>query len=106
MSNRKLIKIPSCNLGRQSPKNDITALENKHITLPETMFTYDLNILETYLPKMMNKDEVAKIAKIKKEEFGVNDVKEKGKLMQALMKELKGQADGNLVKEVVDRLFV
>jgi len=46
MSNRKLIRIPSFNLGRQSPKNDITALENKHVTLPETLFTYDLNILD------------------------------------------------------------
>lgn len=65
----------------------------------------ELNILETYLPKMMDKNEVEKIAKIKKEELGINDVKEKGKLMQALMKDLKGKADGMTVKEVVDALF-
>jgi len=65
----------------------------------------ELNILETYLPKLMDKSEVEKIAKEKKEELGINDVKEKGKLMSALMKDLKGKADGMTVKEVVDGLF-
>lgn len=65
----------------------------------------ELNILETYLPKMMDRDEVEKIAKLKKEELGISDPKEKGKLMSTLMKELKGKADGGVVKEVVDTLF-
>ncbi|HNW71709.1 MAG TPA: GatB/YqeY domain-containing protein [Candidatus Paceibacterota bacterium] len=65
----------------------------------------ELKILETYLPKMMEKGEVEKIAKDKKEELGISDAKEKGKLMQALMKELKGKADGSTVKEAVDALF-
>ena len=65
----------------------------------------ELNILETYLPKMMDKSEVEKIAQAKKEELGINDAKEKGKLMSALMKDLKGKADGMTVKEVVDALF-
>ena len=65
----------------------------------------ELNILETYLPKMMERDEVAKIAQAKKTELNITDVKEKGKLMSSLMKDLKGKADGALVKEVVDDLF-
>jgi uncharacterized protein len=65
----------------------------------------ELTILETYLPKMMEKNEVEKIAEAKKTELGINDVKEKGKLMSALMKDLKGKADGMTVKEVVDALF-
>ncbi|MEI6580593.1 MAG: GatB/YqeY domain-containing protein [bacterium] len=64
-----------------------------------------LIILEKYLPKMMDLEEVGKIAKAKKEELGINDPKEKGKLMSALMKDLKGKADGNTVKEAVDVLF-
>jgi len=64
-----------------------------------------LAILETYLPKMMKKSEVEKIVKEKKEEFGISDVKEKGKLMSVIMKDLKGKADGMVVKEVVDSLF-
>lgn len=64
-----------------------------------------LAVLETFLPKLMDKAEVEKIVKLKKEELRVSDVKEKGKLMSAIMKELKGKADGTSVKEVVDALF-
>ncbi len=64
-----------------------------------------LAILETYLPKLMEKSEIEKIAKAKREELGINDAAKKGMLMQALMKELKGKADGGMVKEVVDNLF-
>ncbi|MEI7765185.1 MAG: GatB/YqeY domain-containing protein [bacterium] len=65
----------------------------------------ELSILETYLPKLMEKDEVSKIALAKKNELNITDVKEKGKLMQVLMKDLKGKADGMTVKEAVDILF-
>lgn len=64
-----------------------------------------LSILETYLPKLMDKSEVEKIAKDKKEELGISDPTKKGMLMSALMKDLKGKADGMIVKEVVDSLF-
>lgn len=64
-----------------------------------------LAILETYLPKMMERSEVEKIARAKKEELSINDAAKKGMLMSALMKDLKGKADGTLVKEVVDSLF-
>ena len=64
-----------------------------------------LAILEKYLPKMMDKGEVVKIAKAKKEELGVTDATKKGMLMSALMKDLKGKADGMVVKEAVDALF-
>jgi len=64
-----------------------------------------LAILETYLPKLMDKSEVEKIARAKKEELGITDATKKGMLMSALMKDLKGKADGMTVKEVVDSLF-
>ena len=64
-----------------------------------------LAILETYLPKMMDKSEVEKIVKNKKDELGITDATQKGMLMSAVMKELKGKADGTIVKEVVDMLF-
>lgn len=65
----------------------------------------ELAILETYLPKLMDRSEVEKIAKVKKEELGIVDVAKKGILMSALMKELKGRADGSVVKEVVDSIL-
>jgi len=65
----------------------------------------ELSILETYLPKLMDADEVKKIAEAKKAELGITDPAKKGMLMSALMKDLKGKADGGVVKEAVDSLF-
>ena len=67
--------------------------------------TAQLLILETYLPKMMEKSEIEKVVKSKKEELGIIDPAKKGMLMSAVMKELKGKADGTDVKEVVDASF-
>lgn len=64
-----------------------------------------LAILETYLPKMMERGDVEKIVKNKKEELGITDATRKGMLMSVVMKELKGKVDGTLVKEIVDSLF-
>jgi uncharacterized protein YqeY len=65
----------------------------------------ELKILETFLPQSMSKEDIKKIATAKKAELGVTDKAGMGKFMGALMKELKGQADGNDVKEVVESLF-
>ena len=64
-----------------------------------------LAVLETYLPTMMEKSEVEKIAKAKQAELGITDATKKGLLMSAIMKDLKGKADGSAVKEAVDSLF-
>jgi len=66
----------------------------------------ELKILSTYLPEMMSKEEIKKVAEAKKEELGVEDKSRMGILMGAVMAELKGKADGKDVKEVVDNLFV
>jgi len=67
--------------------------------------TAELKILETFLPQTMNKEEIKKIAETKKAELKITDKAGMGKFMGVLMKELKGQADGNDVKEVVESLF-
>lgn len=65
-----------------------------------------LAVLEEFLPTLMSKEEISVIVETKKATFATVDQKEKGKLMAELMKDLKGKADGALVKEVVDALFV
>lgn len=65
----------------------------------------ELTILETYLPKLMGKEQIEKIARAKKEELKIVNVSQKGMLMSVLMKDLKGKADGTMVKDVVDSLF-
>ncbi len=66
----------------------------------------ELVILEKYLPQMMSREEIQKIAEAKKAELGITDKAKIGQFTGVLMKELKGKADGADVKAVVDSLFV
>lgn len=65
----------------------------------------ELKILESYLPQLMNETEIKKIAKTKQKELGITDKSKAGSFMKEMMKELKGKADGAVVKKVVDELF-
>lgn len=65
----------------------------------------ELAVLEGFLPAMMSQDEIRPIAEAKKAELGVEDKSGAGRLVGAVMNELKGQADGGDVKAVVDSLF-
>ena len=66
----------------------------------------ELSIIETLLPKSMPIDEIRKVAEAKKLELNIVDKSKSGILTGAVMKELKGQADGSDVKNIVDSLFV
>lgn len=65
----------------------------------------ELVILQEFLPTMMPIEEVRKLAEAKKAELGITDASKKGMLVGALMKDLKGKADGGDVKSAVDGLF-
>lgn len=65
----------------------------------------ELDILKTYLPETMPKEVIGKIVKEKMEELAISDKKDMGKLMGAVMKETKGQADGKDVKDVIEDLL-
>ena len=66
----------------------------------------ELAIIETYLPAMMPREEIEALAKAKMAELGVSSKADAGKFIGALMKDLKGKADGGDVKAVVDSLLV
>lgn len=65
----------------------------------------ELKIIEEMLPAQMSRVEIEKVARAKKEEMGVTDKSKMGQFMGAVMKELKGRADGQVVKEVIESLF-
>ena len=46
MATRRLTKTGSFTLGNQSPKDELSVLDNKYITLPSELFTQDMNILD------------------------------------------------------------
>jgi hypothetical protein len=62
----------------------------------------ELVILEKYLPTQMSRDEIETFVKSKP----LPESSEKNKFMGMIMKELKGKADGLVVKEVIDSLFL
>lgn len=64
----------------------------------------ELVFLEVFLPQMMSKADIKKIAQDKIKKEGVPDAKKMGQFIGGLMKELKGKADGADVKEVVEGL--
>jgi uncharacterized protein len=65
----------------------------------------ELEILETYLPAQMNEDEVQKVVEQRKAELNINDKSQAGLLMKSVMADLKGKADGIMVKKLVDNSF-
>ncbi len=65
----------------------------------------ELAIIEGYLPALMSRAEVEAIARAKMAELGVSGKADAGKFIGALMKDLKGRADGADVKAVVDNLL-
>lgn len=61
----------------------------------------ELEIINSYLPKMLSEEEVRDIAKEKIDVLGAEDMSDMGQVMGVLMQELKGKAEGSVVSKVV-----
>lgn len=62
-------------------------------------------ILEAYLPAQASEEEIEVVVRKKVDQMGVTDKSGMGKLMGAVMAELKGNADGTVVKRAVERVL-
>lgn len=60
-----------------------------------------LEIIDKYLPEQMSREEAEKIVSKILNDIGATSVKDTGKAMGAVMKELKGKIDGTVVQEIV-----
>jgi len=65
----------------------------------------ELAILEAYLPKQLSREEVAARAHVVIADMGASGISAYGSVMQRLMPELRGVADGKLVGDVVRELL-
>lgn len=63
--------------------------------------TIQLEVLQSYLPQPMSEDEVRKVVQAKVKELNAESMRDMGKVMGVVMKELEGKADGNTVKNIV-----
>jgi len=65
----------------------------------------ELGVLLEYLPQQLSREEIAELARQVAQEVGARTPADKGKVMKALMPQVKGRADGSLVSAVVDELL-
>lgn len=63
----------------------------------------ELGILMEYLPKQLSEEEIFTIVKQMAADMNASGKEDFPKLMPAVMKELKGKADGKLVKNAVEK---
>lgn len=92
---------------KEARKRLETIEELQSVARPELLAKEEaeLAILETYLPRMMTRDEIAVSARHAIAEVGASSVAQMGSVMQKLMAELRGRADGRTVNEVVRELL-
>ena len=62
----------------------------------------ELKIIEEYLPKQLSEEEILLTVKKLALDVGAVSKADFGKLMPLVIKELKGQADGNVIRKMVE----
>ena len=65
----------------------------------------EIEILKNYLPEQLSEDELKRIAKKILDENDLSDSADFGRAMGLVMAEVKGKADGNLVRQVVAEIL-
>ena len=65
----------------------------------------EIDILTVYLPEQLTEEELTSIIMETKSELGIEDKSGMGKLMGAVMPKVKGKADGDAVRKIVQRIL-
>lgn len=64
-----------------------------------------LEVIQSYLPKLMSEEEIEVVVKAKVLQLGDVTVRDMGKVIGAVMVDLKGKADGVIVNAVVKKVL-
>ena len=65
----------------------------------------ELAVLERYLPRQLDEDEIEAIVRTVIDETGASSMQDMGKVMSGAMAQVKGTADGKAVNQIVRRLL-
>lgn len=65
----------------------------------------EIEIISVYLPEQLSEEEILKIVKEVIVSSGATGANDMGKVMGQIMAQVKGKADGNLVREIVAKEF-
>ena len=86
---------------KEAMEEYIKASRNDLASIEET----ELNIIMSYLPKQLTKDEIISKVKELAGQIGAQSKVDFPKLMPLAVKELKGKADGKSIKEAVEKVL-
>jgi len=75
---------------KQGGREELAAKEEKEIV-----------VLSVYMPEQMGEEEIKKLVQEAIKKVGATSMQDLGKVMGALMPQVKGKADGNLVNKIV-----
>ena len=73
-------------------RNDLAELEK-----------FELSIVEKFLPEQLSEQEIILIVKKHIQKINAKSIQDMGRIMGAVMKDLVGSVDGNVVKEIVQK---
>lgn len=110
-----LIELSKRGTGAITPDDELAALLAAAKKRKEAIEVYDsagrkdladierkeLSVIQAYLPEQMSKEAAASVVARIVTESGASSMKDMGKVMPAIMKELKGKIDGGVIQELV-----
>lgn len=68
--------------------------------------TFEVEVIEEFLPKQLSSEEIELVVKEKILELGATSMRDMGKVIGAVNKQLAGKADGKLISEIVKSSLV
>ena len=86
---------------KEAMEEYIKAGRNDLASIEET----ELNIIKTYLPKQLTPEEILQRIKLLADQIGATTKADFPKLMPLAIKELKGLADGKVIKETIEKFL-
>ena len=89
----------------QQRKDSIEAFTNAKRSDLVDKETEELEIISKYLPEQISEEKIKELAQKAIQETNAESVKDLGKIMPILMKQLGGQADGKTVNKIVMELL-
>jgi uncharacterized protein YqeY len=95
-ANEKATDDEILNIIKKLIKSETIVLEASGIPIGESEY---INILDSYLPKMMSQEEIIEWIG---NNINLDEFNPKIKAMGSIMKELKGKADGNTVRKILE----
>lgn len=65
----------------------------------------EIDVLLKYLPQQLTEEELEVIVRQAVQETGAASIKDMGKIMQAVMPQVKGRADGKMINAIVKKII-